>query len=112
MIIRMPAQRDNLTMPTDDIFYPFDRLLNVTILGRKVRMPENNSILRGLQFLNMEGISSADLCWNGDCLNCTVVIRKGDGTKTVTACRTMAFEGMEVIRLAPAVDIFASEKAD
>lgn len=95
-------------MPFDDIFNPFERLLNVTILGRSVQMPENNSILRGLQYLGSDSISSEELCWNGDCLNCMVGVRKKGEIRSVIACRTEVFEGMEIVKLAPALDIFSS----
>jgi predicted molibdopterin-dependent oxidoreductase YjgC len=99
-------------MPIDEIFNPFEHLLEVTILGRRVRMPEKNSILRGLQYVNMDGISSSDLCWNGDCLNCRVKLRNGNGTKTVIACRTEVSQGMEIVDLAPAIDIFKNSRND
>ncbi|MER3431724.1 MAG: hypothetical protein C4325_07480 [Blastocatellia bacterium] len=99
-------------MSVDEIFYPFERLLEVTILGRRVHMPEKNSILRGLQQLNMGGISASDLCWNGDCLNCLVKLRNGNGEKTVIACRTEVSQGMEILELPPAIDIFRNSRDD
>ncbi len=35
----------------------FTKLIPVRILGREFEVPENNTILRGLQYLEMEGIS-------------------------------------------------------
>ena len=43
------------------------RLIEITLCGEKRLVPENNSILRCLQFLEMEKVSDANLCWNGDC---------------------------------------------
>ena len=42
-----------------EIFEPYDRLIEVTICGEKKLVPENNSILRCLQYLDMERISNA-----------------------------------------------------
>lgn len=81
------------------MFAPFGRLIEIEILGRKRQVPENNSILRCLQFLEMDAISNADLCWNGDCLNCQVWIEKDGKEKAVIACRTTAVEGMRIVTI-------------
>jgi len=88
-----------------EIFEPFDRLVTITICGKTRKVPENNSILRGLQFLEMEAISYGDFCWNGECLNCQVWIKSGDKEKAVIACRANAEEGMEIVRLSEGMGI-------
>lgn len=85
--------------PHPEIFTPYERLIEIEILGRKYCVPENNSILRCLQFLDMEEISNADLCWNGDCLNCQVWIENNGKEKAVISCRANAAEGMKIVRL-------------
>jgi hypothetical protein len=85
--------------PHPEIFTPYERLIEIEILGRKYRVPENNSILRCLQFLDMEEISNADLCWNGDCLNCQVWIENNGKEKALISCRANATEGMKIVRL-------------
>ena len=85
--------------PHPEIFVPYESLIEVEILGRLYRVPENNSILRCLQYLDMEEISQADLCWNGDCLNCQVWVQKDGKEKAVIACRTNAAHGMKIIRI-------------
>jgi NADH dehydrogenase/NADH:ubiquinone oxidoreductase subunit G len=92
-------------MQTDEIFEPYDRLVTITICGREQKVPENNSILRGLQYLDMETISYGDFCWNGECLNCQVWVRSGDKEKAVIACRTDVAEGMEIVRLSDGMEI-------
>ena len=87
-----------------DIFEPYDRLVAINICGAELRVPENNTILRGLQYLDMEGISDAELCWNGECLNCQVWIRNGEKEKAVMSCRTYVTEGMEILRISPEID--------
>lgn len=88
-----------------EIFEPYDRLVKVRILGSDRELPENNSILRGLQFLDMERISYGDFCWNGECINCQVWIKNGDKEKAVIACRTNVEEGMEIVRLSDGMEI-------
>lgn len=88
-----------------EIFEPFDRLVKINLLGVAREVPENNSILRGLQFLDMETISYGDFCWNGECINCQVWIKNGDREKAVIACRTNVEEGMEIVRLSDGMEI-------
>jgi len=83
-------------MQNDEMFEPYDRLIDVEICGSVERVPDRNTILRCLQYLDMEFVSHADLCWNGDCLNCQVWIRNGEKSKAVIACRTYATEGMSI----------------
>jgi predicted molibdopterin-dependent oxidoreductase YjgC len=92
-------------MQHDEIFEPYDRLVKITIRGREREVPENNSILRGLQYLDMETISYGDFCWNGECINCQVWIKNGDKTKAVIACRTNVVDGMEIVRLSDGMEI-------
>jgi NADH dehydrogenase/NADH:ubiquinone oxidoreductase subunit G len=82
-----------------EIFEPFERLITIDLCGKKVEMPENNSILRGAQFLDMEAVSEGEFCWNGECLNCQVWLKNGDKEKAVMACRTDVREGMEIVRM-------------
>lgn len=86
-----------------EIFNPYERLIEITVCGDKKLVPENNSILRGLQYLDMEKISQADLCWNGECTDCQVWIKKGDKEKAVMSCRTTATEGLEITRISDAL---------
>ena len=88
-----------------EIFEPYKRLVRIRILGAEREVPENNSILRGLQFLDMDAISYGDFCWNGECLNCQVWIKTGDKERAVIACRTKVEDGMEIVRLAPGIEI-------
>ncbi len=89
----------------NEIFVPYDRLIEIEVCGRRESVPENNSILRALQFLAMEKISHADLCWNGDCSNCRVTVRKGERSGSTIACRTLVKEGMQIESLADEIDI-------
>ena len=92
-------------MDHDEIFEPYDRLVSITLCGVERQVPENNTILRGLQFLDMESISYGDFCWNGECLNCQVWIKNGDKEKAVIACRVNAEEGMEILRVSEGMEI-------
>lgn len=82
-----------------DIFEPYEKLVQIELCGESREVPGNNSILRGLQFLEIEAISYGEFCWNGECLNCQVWLKNGDKEKAVMACRTDVREGMEIVRL-------------
>ncbi|HTK25139.1 MAG TPA: 2Fe-2S iron-sulfur cluster-binding protein [Pyrinomonadaceae bacterium] len=86
-------------MHDPDMFEPYDRLIEIEILGKTRSVPENNSILRCLQFLDLEAISYGDFCWNGECLNCQVWLKNGEKEKAVIACRTNVFPGMDIVRM-------------
>lgn len=92
-------------MDLQDFFQPYEKLVEIDIMGRKCSVPENNTLLRGFQFLSMETISYGDFCWNGDCLNCQVWIKNGDKEKALIACRTNVAEGMEVIRMSEEIEL-------
>lgn len=92
-----------MTLP--EIFQPYEKLVEIEILGAKHMVPENNSILRCFQFLAMENISYGDFCWNGECLNCQVWLRDGDKEKPVMSCRTIVEEGMKIVRIADGIDL-------
>jgi NADH dehydrogenase/NADH:ubiquinone oxidoreductase subunit G len=92
-------------MDLTEIFEPYDRLVEIEILGEKRMVPENNSLLRCFQFLAMESISLGDFCWNGECLNCRVWVAADGKERAVIACRTMVEDGMRIVRLSPAIDL-------
>ena len=86
-------------MTEPEIFEPFEKLIEITVCGELRRVPENNTILRCLQFLDMDAVSDSELCWNGDCMDCQVLVKNGENERAVMACRTNAEEGMEIVRL-------------
>lgn len=93
-----------------DVFEEFDRLIEIEILGERMSVPENNSLLRCFQYLSIESVSRGDLCWNGDCLNCQVWIAQKDGKeKGVISCRTKVAEGMRIVRMTSEMESLLNE---
>ena len=93
-----------------DLFEPYERLIEIDLLGRRVRVPENNRVLRCLQFLSLRSISYGDFCWNGDCTNCQFWFREpGDDPRapdrTALSCRFTVQEGMAVTRVNPCIRV-------
>jgi hypothetical protein len=98
-----------MTSPLDDILMPYEKLIEIDILGERYLVPENNSLLRCFQFLAIENISYGDFCWNGECLNCQVWLRIGEKEKAVIACRTTVMPEMNIVRLSPEIDLSSPE---
>jgi hypothetical protein len=90
-----------------DLYEPFDRLVEIEILGKQVSVPNNNPLLRCFQYLSLHSISMGDFCWNGDCANCQIWYRlPGDAAereRTALSCRTNVIEGMMIVRIAAEV---------
>ena len=86
-----------MTAPTT-LFRPYDKLVKITLMGREVDVPENNTLLRCLQFLAPESVSYGRFCWNEDCQYCRVSYDLGEGTPTraALACKVLVEEGMRV----------------
>lgn len=87
----------------DGLFEPFERLLSVRIVGIPARIPERNSWLRGLQFLDREEVALGDFCWNGDCRHCESLLRRGGEARWILCCQTEAEEGDELEEIPPEV---------
>ena len=86
-----------MTAPST-LFRPFSKLITIRLLGREVQVPENNPLLRCLQYLAPEGISYGRFCWNEDCQYCRVTCDMGEGSKprAALACKLIMEEGMRV----------------
>lgn len=84
-------------MMESDIFEPFERLVEIEILGERHEVPENNSLLRCFQYLSMDTISYGDFCWNGDCANCEVRLEHNGQKKSVLACRAKVQDEMKIV---------------
>ena len=93
----------------EDIFEPFEKLIEIEILGKRRRVPENNSLLRCFQYLDLEKISMGDFCWNGECANCQVWLAGAEQEKPVLACRTQAEPGMKILRLSREIKFSTDE---
>lgn len=102
-------------MDDSDLFEPFDRLITIEVLGRRVEVPENNRLLRCFQFLSLRSISYGDFCWNGDCTNCQFWYRepgqeREGPDKTALSCRFRVREDLTITRLNSCVRLDALDE--
>ncbi len=87
-----------------DIYEPFEKLIPIVVLGRILHVPENNTLLRQLQYVSPD-VGSGRYCWNGECRYCEVhYTRPGDEAAfSVLACRVKGWAGMRITKLAPEI---------
>ncbi len=88
------------------VLEPYEKLITITINGRIYQVPENNSLLRILQFMNLE-LAFSKYCWNGDCRNCAFryVSRKSGKEVEALGCQMRCFPDMVIRKLPEGVEL-------
>lgn len=81
------------------LFRPYNRLVKIEVKGREFEVPDNNMMLRSLQYLAPEHIAYGRFCWNEECQYCRITYDTGEGTAkhTALACKLMVKEGMRIL---------------
>ncbi len=76
-------------------------MISITVLGRALEVPENNSLLRGIQYLFPDRCHRGRFCWNSECGNSKFYYRlPGDPEeRKARACRFIPVEGMVITHL-------------
>ncbi len=84
------------------LFRPYEKLVKIEILGKTYQVPDNNMVLRCLQYLAPENVAYGRFCWNEDCQYCRVTYDMGEGTASHKAisCKLMVQEGMRITEAA------------
>jgi hypothetical protein len=82
-------------------FRPYEKLVEITMLGKKFQVPERNSLLRCFQFISPETIPYGRFCWNQDCQYCRVSCQlpDDDEPREMLSCKFIVMAGMEVTEL-------------
>lgn len=86
-----------------EVFRPYERLVEITILGKTFLVPERNSLLRAFQFISPETIPYGRFCWNQECQYCRVncQLSDDDQARPILSCKFIVSEGMDISDLAP-----------
>jgi len=86
-----------------DVFRPYEKLVEITVLGKTFLVPERNSLLRAFQFISPDTIPYGRFCWNQDCQYCRVDCQLSDDDKArpILSCKFLVSEGMDIQQLAP-----------
>jgi len=84
-----------------DLYEPYDKLVRIVILGRVFDVPENNLLLRQMQFVAPD-IGMGRYCWNAECRYCEIEYCRDGGTTSTPAlaCRLKGLAGMRVTKAA------------
>src|SRR5581483_7289995 len=84
------------------LLHPYVKLVKITIAGKEFQVPENNTLLRGFQFLATEAVSYGRFCWNEECQYCRASYDTGEGTpvRKALSCKLMVEDGMRVVEMA------------
>ncbi len=79
-------------------FRPYEKLVEITIMGKKFQVPERNSLLRCFQFISPETIPYGRFCWNQDCQYCRVTCQlpDDDEAREMQSCKFIVMPGMEI----------------
>jgi hypothetical protein len=103
---REPRPRGSLSAPfakekglaMSEPFRPYEKLVDITILGKKFQVPERNSLLRCFQFISPETIPYGRFCWNQDCQYCRVTCQlpDDDESREMLSCKFIVMPGMEI----------------
>ncbi len=79
------------------VLEPYEKLIPVTINGKVYQVPENNTLLRILQFMNCE-MTYSKYCWNGDCRNCAFryISRRTGQEVEALGCQMRCFPNINI----------------
>jgi len=94
------------------LFRPYERLVQIKVLGKTLEVPEKNTILRCFQYLSPETIPYGRFCWNQDCQYCRVVGKLSDEDETheMLSCKFIVSAGMEITDLSPELRLCLQKK--
>ena len=85
------------------LYRDFERLVEITLAGKKFQVPEKNTCLRAFQYISPETIPYGRFCWNQECQLCRVVYtmpsQPGFAPRPILACKTIVADGMEILEL-------------
>jgi len=82
------------------LFRPFEKLIRIRILGAEFAVPENNSVLRCLQYLAPQEVSYGRFCWNEDCQYCRISCETaGSRSRAALACKMEAQDGLRITEI-------------
>lgn len=83
-----------------DFYEPFEKLIQLVVMGQPFQVPENNLLLRQLQYVAPD-IGAGRYCWNGECRYCEINYRPtaSAAEQPALACRVRGLEGMQITKL-------------
>jgi NADH dehydrogenase/NADH:ubiquinone oxidoreductase subunit G len=88
---------------SDPLYRDYEKLVEITVTGKKFKVPEKNTCLRAFQFISPETIPYGRFCWNQECQLCRVVYRienQAESTpRPALACKALVADGMDITEI-------------
>ncbi len=86
---------------TAEPFRPFERLVEITVLGKRFKVPEKNSVLRCFQYISPETIPYGRFCWNQECQYCRIDCQLPDEDQPheMLSCKFLVMDGMTITKM-------------
>jgi hypothetical protein len=86
-----------------EIFRPYEKLVEITVLGKNFLVPDRNSVLRAFQFISPETVPYGRFCWNQECQYCKVSCQLPDEetSRPILSCKFLVSEGMNITDVSP-----------
>ncbi len=88
---------------SNPLYRDFERLVEITIMGKTFKVPEKNTVLRVFQYVSPETIPYGRFCWNQECQLCKIACRTAGQAESqarhVLACKLIVAEGLEISEL-------------
>lgn len=99
-------------VPVSEVFRPYEKLVEITVLGKKFQVPERNTVLRAFQFISPETIPYGRFCWNQDCQYCRVKCQlpDDDQPREMISCKFIVMPGMNITEISPELQLCLSAK--
>ena len=81
-----------------EILDPYSQLCEIVLLGRRVKVPRGDLLLRCFQYIFGDRISYGRFCWNNECGNCEIRCRREgeDQERVVRACISESQDGLSI----------------
>src|ERR1700722_9393591 len=99
---------------TTQVFRPYERLVEIKVLGKTFEVPEKNTILRCFQYISPETIPYGRFCWNQDCQYCRVTgkLTDEDESHELLSCKFLVSPGMEISEISPELKYCLQKKLE
>jgi len=99
---------------TNQVFRPYERLVEIKVLGKAFEVPEKNTILRCFQYISPETIPYGRFCWNQDCQYCRVTGKLTDEHQPheLLSCKFLVSAGMEITEISPELKYCLQKRLD
>src|ERR1700686_3475986 len=101
-----PVSETAASTSSTQVFRPYERLVEIKIMGKSFQVPEKNTILRCFQYISPKTVPYGRFCLNQDCQCCRVVgkLVDDDVPHELLSCEFLVSAGMEITELSPELE--------